>query len=316
MTTRTGRRLATALLALGSGLLLGAVPASAAPAAPTADPASLTLGQLVLDPTGRGYRGALPVTVTNDSGADGHFHIRIVEPVAGSIRRTDPQDVCTYGPLVENRRSLYCDVPGGVLEPGEQRSFSVGFEVLATPRTYPMIARGGTVEVGLSDGSDTVTDLTGYSARFRSTGGSLRNPVPYVPDTQAKAAITSVGAVTLTPQADGTFQGRLPVTVRWAGDVAHDMLHVDATTLPAGVQIWGTDPQDLPSFFTSFVVPGDRFMQGEERTFDVILRAPEGTVPGDLGSAVFRLTTDWNGDPVVDAAPADNTTSFTVTATS
>ncbi|WP_141725435.1 hypothetical protein [Micromonospora pallida] len=204
-------------------------------------------------------------------------------------------------------------MPGGSLDPGEQRSFEVDYEVLTTTRTYPMAASGGTVEVGVH-GSGTGYDRAAYPARFRSTSGSLGNPVPYVQDSQAEASVTSAGAVTLIRQPDGSFTGRLPVTVRWSGDAAHDMLYVNAT-LPGGVRIWGTDPQDAPSSFTSFEVPGGRLMQDEERTFDVILRAPATTTPGELGSATFSLTTNWNAQPLVDADPTDNTTSFTVTAT-
>ncbi|WP_141725436.1 hypothetical protein [Micromonospora pallida] len=90
MTTRTGRRLTTALLAVCGGLLLGAAGVAPASAAPTGDPASLTLGRLVLDPTSRGYQGSLPVTVTNESDVAEYFYVRIVEPVAGSFRALDP----------------------------------------------------------------------------------------------------------------------------------------------------------------------------------------------------------------------------------
>ncbi|WBB55170.1 hypothetical protein [Verrucosispora sp. WMMD573] len=102
------------------------------------------------------------------------------------------------------------------------------------------------------------------------------------------------------------------MTVGWAGDTAHEYLWVEATGRPADVVIWGTDPQDAPSSFTNFVVPGDRFMTGEQRSFDVLLHAEPETVPGDLGTVSLQLSTQWYGNSVADADPADNTASFTV----
>ncbi|WP_200206147.1 hypothetical protein [Micromonospora coerulea] len=312
MTTRTGRRLATVLLGPAAAVLALAAPAAAAPAA-TFD-ADVSVGRLVLDPTERGYRGTLPVTVTNRGTTGTYFSVTIVEPVAGSIGNLSPDSACGFQGLVENRRVVNCLVPGPDLRPGERRSFSVAFQALTTPRDVAMIAQGGQVSVNPGDGSPEVADQESFAALFRSTSGSLRNPVPYVQDTQARASISTAGAATLVRQEDGSYLGRLPVTVRWAGDAAHDLLFVDATALPAGVAIWGTDPEDLPSFFTNFVVPGGRFMAGEQRNFDVLLRAEPGTVPGALGGATFQLSTQWDGYVVADTDPTDNVATFTVTA--
>ncbi|MFF0469209.1 hypothetical protein ACFYPX_17465 [Micromonospora zamorensis] len=313
MTTRTGRRLAALLLGPAAALLAFATPAAAAPAGGGLD-ADVSVGQLVLNPTERGYQGNLPITVTNRGRADTYFSVTIVEPVAGSIGNLSPESACGFQGLQDNRRVVNCSVPGDNLKPGERRSFTVAFQALTTPRGVAMIARGGRVEVNVGDGSEAIGDAESFAARFRSTSGSLRNPVPYAQDSQARASISTAAAATLVRQEDGSYQGRLPVTVRWAGDAAHDLLFVEATTLPAGVQIWGTDPQDMPSFFTNFVVPGGRFMAGEERSFDVLLRAEPGTVPGDLGAATFQLDTQWDSIVVADANPADNSASFTVAA--
>ncbi|MEU2612848.1 hypothetical protein ABZ570_14910 [Micromonospora sp. NPDC007271] len=312
MTTRTGHRLAAVLLGPAMALLASAAPAAAAPASgsPAAD---VSVGQLVLEPTARGYQGNLPITVTNRGRTETYFSVTIVEPVGGSIGNLSPESACGYQGLRDNRRVVDCMVPGPNLKPGQRRSFSVAFEALTTPRNVAMVAPGGQVSVNAGNGSQEIADTEDFTALFRSTTGSLRNPVPYVQDSQARASISTAGAATLVRQADGSYQGRLPVTVAWAGDTAHDLLFVDAT-LPAGVQVWGTDPQDLPSFFTNFPVPGGRFMAGEQRNFDVLLRAEPETVPGDLGRVTFELSTNWDGDVVADADPADNTASFTVTA--
>ncbi|MFC4018332.1 hypothetical protein ACFOW4_10265 [Micromonospora sp. GCM10011542] len=312
MTTRTGRRLAALLLGPTAALLAFAAPAAAAPAGGL--DADVSVGRLVLDPTERGYQGSLPITVTNRGPAETYFSVTIVEPVAGTIGNVSPDSPCGYGPLQNNRRLVNCSVPGPALKPGERRSFSVAFQALTTPRDVAMIATGGEVSVNVGDGNPAIADEESFVARFRSTSGSLRHPVPYVQDSQARASISTAAGATLVRQEDGSYQGRLPVTVRWAGDTAHEFLFVEATTLPAGVRIWGTDPQDLPSFFTNFVVPGGRFMPGEERSFDVLLRAEPDTVPGDLGAVTFQLDTQWGGNVVADADPADNTASFAVTA--
>ncbi|QLQ37938.1 hypothetical protein [Micromonospora robiginosa] len=314
MTTRTGRRLAGVLLGTGAAVLALAAPAAAAPI--TAEPAAdISVGRLVLEPTARGYHGSLPVTVTNNGPAATYYSVFLTEPVAGSFRGVDPAEACGFGGLQDNRRTATCGVPGGDIEPGESRTFAVTFEVLTQTRDVAMIAKGGKISVNVGDGRNEVADRASYAARFRSTTGSLRNPVPYVQDSQARASLTTAGAATLTRQEDGSYRGRLPVTVRWAGDAGHDQLWAEATGLPAGVQIWGTDPQDAPSFFTSFTVPGGRFMAGEQRSFDVLLYAEPGTVPGDLGTTTLQLNTQWDALTVPDATPADNSASFTVTVT-
>ncbi|MEV0807447.1 hypothetical protein [Micromonospora sp. NPDC050200] len=303
MNTRTGQRigalLGTALAVLAAAPVTAAVASTDAPAAVSAD-------RLVLEPTARGYQGSLSVTVTNRSSAAEYYTVRITEPVAGSFRGVQPAGVCMSGGLAGDLRVFECEVPGPDLAPGERRSFAAAFEVLTSPRPYAMTAAAGRVEV-VPGHTGQVADGEKFNTWFRATDGSLRHPQPYRQDTEAKAAITATaGAVTLTRQADGTYAGRLPVTVRYAGDAPHDFLFVRAT-LPAGVEIAGTDPQDSPSFGGYFDVPGGRMAAGEERGFDVLFRAPAETVAGDLGTVGFTLTT-WYGDgEVADTDPTDNT---------
>ncbi|QGN46756.1 hypothetical protein ACN26Y_10885 [Micromonospora sp. WMMD558] len=310
MTTRTGHRAAIALLGAATALFALAAPAVAAP---DRKAASLDVGRLVLDPTDRGYRGSLPVTVTNLGTTATYYSVTFVEPVGGSFEGLTPEEACVFNGLVDNRRQINCMVPGSLLEPGERRRFTVNFHALTPTRDVAMTIKGGLISVNSGDGRDDVADRERFTTLFRSTTGSLRNPVPYVQDQQADVSITTAGAVTLTPQEDGSYLGRLPVTVTWDGDAAHEHLSVEAIGLPAGVMIWGTDPQDLPSFFTWFAVPGEQFIDGETRTFDVLLRAEPGTAPGALGTVTFDLDTMWDGNVVPDPDPADNTASFTVT---
>ncbi|GAA3758258.1 hypothetical protein [Micromonospora maritima] len=311
ITLSAGRRIVAGL----AGTALALTAAAPAVAAPTADGAAadISVGRLVLEPTARGYQGSLPVTVTNNGPTATYFAVDVLEPVAGSFRTADPLEGCVYQPLVDNRRLTNCMVPGGDIEPGQSRSFSVSFTVLTPTRDVAMIAKGGRVAVNVGDGREEIADRAGFAARFRSTTGSLRDPVPYVQDSQARASISTAGAVTLARQEDGAYLGRLPVTVGWAGDAGYDFLLAETVGLPAGVVIWGTDPQDLPGDLTNFVVPGGTLLAGEQQTFDVLFRAEADTVPGDLGTVTVQLSTRWADTTVPEADPADNTASFTLT---
>ncbi|MDG4806320.1 hypothetical protein O7634_06080 [Micromonospora sp. WMMD1120] len=298
---------------LGSALaLVAALPGTTALAS-TGTPAAISTGRLLLEPTADGYRGTLPVTITNRSRAADYYSIQVTEPVSGSFDGLAPSTACVQAGRVENRRVLACSVPGPDLEPGERRSFDVAFEVLTAPRPYAMSATGGRVEV-VPGHTQQVAAGKDFTTLFRATTGSLRNPRPYVQDTVANAALgAGTGALTLTRQADGTYAGRLSVTVRYAGDAPHDYLWVEAT-LPAGVEIAGTDPQDSPSFGGFFEVPGGRMAPGEERTFAVLFRASSDVVVGDLGIVEMALNTQYGAGVVADGAPADNSVQVTLSA--
>ncbi|MBU8857180.1 MULTISPECIES: hypothetical protein [unclassified Micromonospora] len=311
ITLSIGRRVAVGL----AGAALALTTAAPAVAAPTAAEAAadISVGRLVLEPTARGYQGKLPVTVTNNGPTATYFFVDVLEPVAASFRALDPEEACGFQPLRDNRRTVSCGVPGGDIEPGGSRSFSIAFEVLTPTRGVAMIATGGRISVNVGDGRAEIADRARFAARFRSASGSLRNPVPYVQDDQARAAVTAAGSVTLSRQDDGSYLGRLPVTVRWAGDAGYDYLLARSVGLPAGVLVWGTDPQDAPSNLTSFIVPGGRFMAGEQRSFDVLLYAEPGAAPGFLGTVTFELETRWDSITVPEADPADNVVSVDLT---
>ncbi|MEV4119094.1 hypothetical protein [Micromonospora sp. NPDC049645] len=302
MNTRT--RLRAGVL-LGSTLaLVAALPGTAALAS-TGAPAAISAGRLVLEPTGNGYQGTLPVTITNRSRAADYYTILVTEPVAGSFDGLVPNGACIQAEPVDNRRVMACSVAGPDLAPGERRSLDVAFEVRTAPRPYAMSATGGRVEV-VPGHTQQVAAGKDFSTLFRGTNGSLRNPRPYVQDTSANASLTAgTGALTLTRQANGTYAGRLPVTVRYAGDAPHDYLSVQAT-LPSGVEIAGTDPQDSPSFGGFFEVPGGRMAPGAERAFAVLFRASADTVVGELGTVDLVLSTRYGADELADVTPADN----------
>ena len=85
MYRKTGTLLTAALLGL-TATIGWAGPAAAAPSA-SADAPTFSLSRLVLEPTERGYRGSLRVTITNNSDSTQGFYFRIREAVAGLLLR-------------------------------------------------------------------------------------------------------------------------------------------------------------------------------------------------------------------------------------
>ncbi|WP_147252624.1 hypothetical protein [Micromonospora endolithica] len=295
-----------AALGVIAATALAVAPVQAAPAA--AESTASVADRLVLEPTERGYRGSLEAEVTYQGSEPGRARYVITEPVPHSYVNLEWGISCYSGgtALPDGRIRVECDVPGGELQPGERRAFTIDFEVLTKVQPYAMKAVNGRLAVKV-DGT-TVTNES-FRTRFRSSTGSLRDPQPYVRDTESDATLTSVGDLTLVRQPDGDFVGRLPVRVRYNGDAPHWNLNFVTSGLPEGVYESYTDPADGCAHFC---VPGGQFMEDEERDFDVIFLAPAGTPLGDLGEAGLEVQVDWGNR--ADANPADNAGSFSVTA--
>ncbi|GAA1898997.1 hypothetical protein [Asanoa iriomotensis] len=286
----------------GAGLML--LPAAAAHAAP-APTASVSADRLVLEPGSRGYTGTMPVTVRYRGAEPAHLTVRITEPVQGSWKDLELGAPCLYHYTDDGRRIGICHIDGE-FQPGETRVLDATFEVLTKTRTFAMSLPAAPITVGVTDvmtGTWTQTDADTYNTRFRSTDGSLANPRPYVRDTESNASVTVGASVTLTRGEDGSFHGRLPVTVTWKGDVAHEYVFLDAK-LPSGIWVEGTDPD-----YGTFASP---MMQGETRTFDLLIGAPAETRPGDYGQVVAEVSAYWDGQQIVDRTPADNADTFTL----
>ncbi|MEV0426196.1 hypothetical protein [Micromonospora sp. NPDC050495] len=307
MTTPTAR-IATALLGGTAALLALAAPAGAATSR-TAGP-DVSTQRLVLTPTDEGYVGTLTATVTNPGRTATTVDLIVTEPAGASFTTIEPGGPCLYTDLVDNRQVSECY--GGRIEPHSTMTFQLGFHVWTTVRDYPMVARGGEIAVQPA-GATRPSDTAAFTTLFASPTGELRHPRAYQQATATDLTIHGADVV-LTRQPDGSLLGRMPVTVRYGNDAPSK--HVYATAdLPAGVTVWGTDPQDDVSFLDSFTVPGGRFMPGEVSSFDVILRAPAGTPADDLGSGSFTVAASYHPlTEVPDVDPADNTTSFTVRA--
>ncbi|MFE9688596.1 hypothetical protein [Micromonospora sp. NPDC005806] len=311
ITMPVGRQIAAGLLGSALALLAAAAPAAAAPTEATGA-FSITAQQLVLDPTDQGYVGTFTVTVTNNGAVADYPSLAISEPAGASHTTITPGGPCLYRGLVENRMQIQCGADE--LPAGASQTYTLGFHVWTTPQKYAMVTNAGSIGV-LGSGSSELSDNAAFTTLFRAANGSLKKPRPYVQAVQSDLrASTTAGTVTLSRLADGSLQGRMPLTVRYGNDAPSYDVGVEAT-LPEGVVVDHIEPQDAPSWNLGFSVPGGRFMPGEQRTFDVILKAPAETPAGELGAGSYTVTSSYCWcEPVQDVNPADNTTSFTVTA--
>ncbi|GAB3361111.1 hypothetical protein RMN56_15005 [Micromonospora halotolerans] len=310
VTMPAGRRVAAGLLGSALALLAAGVPAAAAPTESTGT-FSVTAQRLVLEPTDGGYVGTLNASVTNNGPTATQFTLAVREPAGASFGQLDPSEACWWSGSADGvRLQVSCGGSTTRLEPGATQQYRVSFQVRTTPRDYAMIVDDGYVGV-LVDSEQPVASAP-FTTLFRSTKGSIKKPRPYVQASQTDISLNA-GALHLDRLADGSLQGRMPLTVRYGNDAPSFNLGILAS-LPAGVVIRGIEPAgDMPWFPDSFSVPGGRFMPGEERSVDVILTAPAGTPAGDLGTGSYTASSDF---PVslTDVSPADNTASFTVTA--
>jgi hypothetical protein len=262
-------------------------------------------GRLVLEPGERGYRGFLPVTITYQGDVSTGANIGFLEPIAGAFVDVHPAEACVSGPSDDGRRDTSCFLAD--LQPGETRQVRLEFQVLTTPRAHAMRAADTALEVALH--SDPAVRATAASRTlFRSTTGSLSQPQPYAQDTRSDLSVTA-GDATLTEQPDGGFAGRVPVTVHWAGDAPHYDLDAQFA-LPAGFTWTGTDPSAPCS--ASCPLPGGLYMQGESRTFDLLVSAEAGTTPGATGTGSVTVSAQWFRS-LEDVDPSDDTAEFTLT---
>jgi len=313
------RRLASSLLGTAAALLATA-PAVGAPVPGTAasplavvqqGDAVASAGPLVLEPTDRGYRGHLLVTVRNTGTSASYFNLLIREPVAGSFRGAQPTTMCQRS--VEHpghRTTNECFLP--TIQPGAELTVDVEFAVLTTPRDYAMRALGGGLAVSGSY-PPSYSDFADFQATFRSTTGSVLGARLYQQDKLAESSVTVAGDLTLTRTTDGSFVGRVRATVRYGTDAAHDYLWL-TTAAPGNVSLTATDPVEVPCY-TNCEVPGGKFVEGEERSFDLVFEAPSDTPVGPLGEVTADVSTYWQHDVVNEADLSDNTVTFQVHAT-
>ena len=274
----TPRRLAVAAVLAALALTTAPAPAGAATAgaatAGAATAGALDVGRLVLSPTDAGYVGDLRITVRNTGTEAVAPQVYVTEPVAGSWSGAG-YEFCQEAVPRRTPRVFECRL--SLIEPGASHTFAASFTVRTAPRPYAMAVSGGTVNASVNE---PPADLghAAFATRFRATDGSLRDPRPYVQDTEADARFAGADVARLRQRPDGSWAGTLRVSARRLGDAAHQWLYL-TTALPAGVRLEGTEPIEAPCWDECYV-PGGPFMEGERRTFDLLLAADPGTAPG------------------------------------
>ncbi|GAA1409130.1 hypothetical protein [Catellatospora coxensis] len=296
------------LVAAGAALL--AATAGPAQAEEPIYPAALTHTRLVLDPAERGYTGTMQFTVTyRGTTANPNLSVVIAEPTAHSWDSISIDTPCMFNYGEDQRRSIGCGLES--FEPGQTRTYTLTFHAYTPVQTEPMLATGG--QLSIVDGiAGTVSRVRDFNATFRGANGKLKNPVPYVQDAQTDMTLTAGGSVTLVRQADGSFLGRLPMTLAWHGDAPNNEVWV-GVDVPAGWYTPDTEPSANAPCWTGCSAPGGDWFDGEVRSFDMLIHAPEDTVVGSTGTISSTVQNGWGFTPITDVTPADNTVTFSYT---
>ncbi len=297
------------LVAVGVALLASA--AGPAQAATTPDyPVALTHTRLVLDPAQRGYEGSMQFTVTwRGTQATPNLSVSILEPTAHSWSGISIDTPCLFNYGEDQRRTVGCGLDG--FEPGQTRTYTFTFHAYTPVQTGPMVATGGQISIGDSF-AGTVSKVRDFDATFRGANGKLRDPVPYVQDAQTDMTLTAGDSVTLVRQEDGSFLGRLPMTLAWHGDAPNNDVWV-GVDVPSGWYTPDTEPSANMPCWTGCSAPGGDWFDGEVRSFDILIHAPEDTVVGTTGTISSTAQNGWSYPPITDATPADNTVTFSYT---
>lgn len=299
--------------------LLAAISVGAALAAPLAttpaqaaapEPATVTHTRLILNPTDRGYEGSMQVTITwQGLEATPNISLEIVEPIANSFADIDPSSPCSLNYGADNRRTIGCGLDP--FQPGQSRTVTVTFRALTPAQVEPLIADGGRLRA--VDGLlGPVSAAKKFAATLRGTDGEIKNPVPYVQDAQTDMTLTSASSVTLVRQEAGYFLGRLPMTLSWRGDAPNYDAWI-GLTLPAGWFPWGTDPSGDLGCTGGCSAPGGELFDGDVRSFDMLIYAPEDAVAGSAGTIDATAAVYWGFTSLTDVSPADNSVTFSYT---
>ncbi|WP_433306872.1 hypothetical protein ACQP2F_21960 [Actinoplanes sp. CA-030573] len=314
---RTLLRASVTAVTAATLLATSAVSAHAAPA-PAAAPAAaaavtVTAGPLVLEPGRHGHTGSVRATIHNDTAEPFLGSVLITEPLPATIDTIEGASGCTLDHTPDQRAIAICSLDAAIA-PGGTGVVTVRFRSPARPRVYPQIApQHGTVTV---EGS-----TADFAAIFRSVTGSVRNPRPYAQSTAAALTVTARD-VTLTRRPDGTFAGRVPVSVRNGTDAPHAYLSA-AIVVPPGVDYPSIEPPDACVLGTDRLpvapgenastcgVAGGQLAERDTRAFDFVLTAPAGTPTGLLGTGT---TTTWlDGGPATAQTDGADVDTFTIT---
>ncbi|GIJ73166.1 hypothetical protein [Virgisporangium ochraceum] len=279
--------------------------AGAAPAVADQPSLSVGTGTAVLTPAaGGGYAGQLAVRIRATGGDVSGVSVTIVQPAGLRFagERNGQLHTCVPAPAVAPR-ALECYLPVTIAA-GRHHDLSITLTSLAGPQRRSRFSEEGAVTVG--SGSATAT------ARFRAllvgTGPGV-DPAPYRPATEPDLAVTA-GPAAFVDNGDGTWSGRLPVTLNAATDAEHDEVGLTVTGLPAGSGV-KVEGQPIGCMYGEWACRLDAVAQGARRTSTLLVWTTEPPLTGSpLTVAVVPVRAL---QPVADVNPVDNTTTTTVT---
>jgi hypothetical protein len=279
--------------------------AGAAPAAANRPALSVGTGTAVLTPAaGGGYAGQLAVRVRAGDSEVAGVSVTVVQPAGLRFagERTGQLHTCVPAPAV-SPRALECYLPVTIAA-GRHHDLSVTFTSLAEPQRRSRFSEEGTVTVG----SGSATAIARFRALLLGTGPGV-DPAPYRPATVPDVAVTA-GPAAFVADGDGTWTGRLPVTLNAATDAEHDEVGLTVTGLPAGSSV-KVDGQPIGCMYGEWACRLDAVAQGARRTSTLLVRSTEPPVAG--AQLTVAVTPMRALQPVDDGNPVDNTTTTTVT---
>ncbi|GIJ73544.1 hypothetical protein [Virgisporangium ochraceum] len=285
---------------LAVGAMTVAVVGSGATAAAAAGPARLVVdtAPLVLGHDGVRYTGDLRVTVRNVGGtAADHVSVRLGLPAGLKFETSNGAGVCLFG-----ADDIGCTFFAPV-EAGARVTYTLTFGAFAAPAVRARVTAEAAITVTPGDPGSPGAASDRYAGILRGTTGSIRNPRPYAPSTEARTRVTA-GPAVVQQAADG-YEVRIPVTVRAGADIPNDYAAVWTTTPPGGGFVH-TEPSAVCA--GSCMVPGQPtwFAAGETRTFTLIFSYTPPALPV-AETVTVRVEMRWGANGQPEAAPAQNT---------
>ena len=292
------------MLAVG-GAVAALTLVGAAPAIANQSALSVGTGTAVLTPAaGGGYAGQLAVRIRATGGDVAGVTVVVDQPegLRFAGERNGQLHTCVRTPNV-GPRGLECYLPVTIAA-GGHHDLAVTFTSLAEPQRRSRFSGEGAVTVS---SATTAASTARFRALLIGTGPGV-DPAVYRPASAPDLAVTA-GPATFVDNGDGTWAGRLPVTVTAATDAEHDDIGLSVTGLPAGTGV-RVEGQPIGCMYGEWACRLDPVAQGARRTSTLVIWSDQPPVAGT--ELTIGVTAMRDLQPFADANPVDNTTTTTV----
>jgi hypothetical protein len=277
----------------------------AAPAVASQPALSVGTGTAVLTPApGGGYAGQLAVRIRATGGDVAGVTVVIDQPAGLRFagERNGQLHTCIRTPNV-GPRGLECYLPATIAA-GGYHDLSIAFTSLAGPQRRSRFSGEGAVT---ASSATTAAATARFRALLVGTGPGV-DPAVYRPASVPDLAVTA-GPAAFVDNGDGTWTGRLPVTLAAATDAEHDDIGLSVTGLPAGSGV-RVEGQPIGCMYGEWACRLDPVAQGARRTSILVIWSDQPPVAG--AALTIGVTAMRDLQPFADANPADNTTTTTV----